>query len=251
MCAKPLFDRPIAHRGLHDRAKGVIENSFSAFEAAIAGGYAIECDVQLSSDGVPYIFHDDELGRLTGANGRSDQITIADVTALPLLGSARGERPQRFTEFLAQAAGRTLLQIEVKQQSSAEGTTKLAETVTQALSTYAGPQVIESFDPNLLVALRRAGYRGKLGIITYGYDVAEWETKLTPGEKFALRHLLHWPMTRFDFISCLDKDLNLPAVKLFRAFGLPVTTWTIRSQEAANAVAPGADQIVFEGFAPA
>lgn len=251
MPAKPLFDRPIAHRGLHDRAKGVIENSFSAFEAAIAGGYAIECDVQLSSDGVPYIFHDDDLDRLTGAQGRSNEIAIANVTALPLLGSAKGETPQRFTEFLEQVAGRTLLQIEVKQQSAPNATRTLAETVTKALATYRGPQVIESFDPNLLLALRRAGYCGKLGIITYGYDVAEWKTRLTPGEKFALRHLLHWPMTRFDFISCLDKDLGLPAVRLFRSLGVPVTTWTIRSQEAANAVASGADQIVFEGFAPA
>jgi glycerophosphoryl diester phosphodiesterase len=251
VCAKPLFDRPIAHRGLHDIARGVIENSFSAFEAAVAGGYAIECDVQLSSDGVPYIFHDDELERLTGAKGRSDAIAIADVTALRLLGSTKGETPQRFTEFLEQVSGRTLLQIEVKQQSTPEATTTLAETVTHALSTYRGPQVIESFDPNLLVAMRRAGYRGKLGIITYGYDVAEWETGLSQGKKLVLRHLLHWPLTRFSFISCLDKDLGLPAVKLFRALGLPVTAWTIRTADQARGARAGADQIVFEGFAPA
>jgi glycerophosphoryl diester phosphodiesterase len=69
-----LFSRPIAHRGLHDRSKGVIENTPSAFAAAIEHGYAIECDVQLSSDGVPFIFHDDEFGRLTRATGRSDEI---------------------------------------------------------------------------------------------------------------------------------------------------------------------------------
>lgn len=251
MSAKPIFARPIAHRGLHDIAKGVVENSFSAFEAAIADGYAIECDVQLSSDGVPYIFHDDELERLTGKKGRSDEIAIADVTTLPLLGSAKGEKPQRFTEFLAQVAGRTLLQIELKQQANQLATIQLTAMVAEALSTYEGPNVIESFDPNLLIRMRRSGYSGKLGIVTYGYDVAEWKTRLTPGEKFALRHLLHWPMTRFDFISCLDKDLGLPAVRLFRSLGVPVTTWTIRSQEAANAVASGADQIVFEGFGPA
>jgi len=56
MAPRPTFDRPIAHRGLHDRASGVIENSRSAFEAAIARGFTIECDVQISSDGVPVIF---------------------------------------------------------------------------------------------------------------------------------------------------------------------------------------------------
>ena len=49
---KGIFNCPIAHRGLHDRTAGVIENSRSAFEAAIEAGYAIECDIQLTRDGV-------------------------------------------------------------------------------------------------------------------------------------------------------------------------------------------------------
>ena len=250
MAPRPHFDRPIAHRGLHDRAKGVIENSHSAFEAAIIGNYAIECDVQLSSDGVPYIFHDDDLERLTGAKGPSHAITMAEVGALPLLGSARSERPQRFTEFLAQIAGRTLLQIELKQQPSAAATTMLATRVTEALAAYGGPNVIESFDPKLLVETRRAGYGGALGIITYRYDQPKWDAHVPASQKFVLRHLLHWPMTRFDFISCLDSALDLPAVRLFRSLGVPVTAWTIRSPEAARAVAASADQLVFEGFDP-
>ena len=65
----PLFPNLIAHRGLHDRANGVIENSASAFEAAIAQGHAIECDIQLSNDGVPFVFHDDDGERLLGMPG--------------------------------------------------------------------------------------------------------------------------------------------------------------------------------------
>ncbi|WP_206215595.1 glycerophosphodiester phosphodiesterase family protein, partial [Pseudomonas viridiflava] len=41
---------------LHDRANGVIENSASAFAAAIAGDFAIECDLQLTSDGHAVVF---------------------------------------------------------------------------------------------------------------------------------------------------------------------------------------------------
>ena len=78
---RPVFDRPIAHRGLHDRAKGVIENSRSAFEAAIAGGYAIECDVQLSKDAEPFIFHDDSFDRLTAVKGASKEIEAAKTGA--------------------------------------------------------------------------------------------------------------------------------------------------------------------------
>ncbi|MEO8756821.1 MAG: glycerophosphodiester phosphodiesterase family protein [Devosia sp.] len=246
-----LFDRPIAHRGLHDRAAGVIENTCSAFEAAIAHGYAIECDVQLSSDGVPFIFHDDEFERLTSANGRSDAMPIAEVQKLVLTGSAAGDVPQLFTEFLAQIAGRTQMQIELKQQSSPEKTRMLAAAVAAALRGYAGPYTLESFDPHLLVALRREGVTAPLGIITYGYDEPGWDSKLSGWTKFVLRHLLHWPWTRFNFISCRNLSLYLPAVRFLRARGMIVTAWTITSPQAALAATRGADQIVFEGFLPA
>ena len=60
-----LTARPIAHRGLHDAANGVIENTATAFSAAIAGGYGIETDLQISRDGEAMVYHDDALGRLT------------------------------------------------------------------------------------------------------------------------------------------------------------------------------------------
>jgi glycerophosphoryl diester phosphodiesterase len=246
-----LFDRPIAHRGLHDRSKGVIENSRSAFAAALERGYAIECDVQLSSDGVPFLFHDDDFDRLTEATGRSDARPIADVIKLTLKGSATADVPPLFTEFLSQVAGRTQLQIELKQQRDAVATKTLASAVATALKGYAGPYTLESFDPNLLIALRREGVTAPLGIITYGYDEPTWDTKVTGWQKFVLRHLLHWPLTRFSFISCRNVSLYLPAVRFFRARGMEVTAWTITSEQAAVASKRGADQIVFEGFLPA
>lgn len=250
MSAKPLFDRPIAHRGLHDRSKGIIENSASAFEAACRHGYTIECDVQLSRDGIPMIFHDDDLDRLTGASGPVSARTMAELSQIRLLDSAADDTPQRFTEFLAQVDGRVLLQIELKQQPSEATTEVLAQTVLDALSSYRGPITIESFDPRLLVALRKRRAAYPLGIVTYDYREPEWDTNLTNRERIVLRHLLHWPATRFDFISCRDNSLDLPAVKLFRSFGVPVTTWTIKSSASALAVMGKADQIVFEGFLP-
>jgi len=65
-----VFLRPIAHRGLHDRRKGRIENSAPAFLAAITKGYGIECDLQAAKDGVPMVFHDERLDRLVLARGR-------------------------------------------------------------------------------------------------------------------------------------------------------------------------------------
>jgi glycerophosphoryl diester phosphodiesterase len=250
MSAKPLFDRPIAHRGLHDRSKGIIENTASAFEAACRHGFTIECDVQLSRDGIPMIFHDDDLDRLTGVTGPVSAKTMAELSRIRLLDSTAGDTPQRFSEFLAQVDGRVLLQIELKQQPNQATTDVLAQTVLDALSSYRGPVTIESFDPHLLVALRKRNAAYPLGIVTYDYKEPEWDTNLSNGQRFVLRHMLHWPATRFDFISCRDNSLDLPAVKLFRSFGIPVTAWTIKSSAAALAVMGKADQIVFEGFVP-
>jgi glycerophosphoryl diester phosphodiesterase len=250
MSPKPLFDRPIAHRGYHDRARGIIENSASAFEAACQRGYTIECDVQLSRDGIPMIFHDDDLDRLTGVAGPVGAKTMAELASYTLLDSAAGDTPQRFSEFLAQVDGRVLLQIELKQQPDQAATDVLAQTVLDALGKYRGPVTIESFDPRLLIALRKRGAAYPLGIVTYGYDEPEWDSNLSAATRFMLRHLLHWPQTRFDFISCRNTSLDLPAVKLFRSFGIPVTAWTIKSSAEALAVMGRADQIVFEGFEP-
>ena len=250
MSAKPTFDRPIAHRGLHDRGRGIIENTASAFAAAIDRGYAIECDVQLSRDGIPMIFHDDDLDRLTGVAGPVGARSMAELASYTLLDSATGDTPQRFDEFLAQINGRVLLQIELKQQPDRSTTEVLAQTVMDGLKGYRGPVTLESFDPKLIVEVKKRGATMPVGIVTYAYDEPEWDQHLTDSTKFMLRHLLHWPVSRFDFISCRDKSLDLPAVKLFRSLGMPVCAWTIKSPAAALAVLGKADQIVFEGFDP-
>ena len=245
-----LFPHPIAHRGLHDRAAGVIENSASAFEAAINGGFAIECDVQLTADGVPVIFHDHTMERLLGVEGLVADTPADQITNAVLTGSTAGDRPQRFTEFLKQISGRALLQIELKHQRNAAETQLLARCVAEALKSYDGPVTVESFDPHLLTAIRQFGFAGLRGIITYDYADDGWHKHFSPEHRYTLRHLLHWHETQFDFISCAKDALELPAIKFWRALGKPVTAWTIRSKIEAEAARPHSDQIVFEGFDP-
>ena len=75
---------PLAHRGLHDRRKGVIENSRSAVAAAVDAGYGVEIDLQLSADGEAMVFHDYHLDRLTAASGPVAQVSAADLGRLTL-----------------------------------------------------------------------------------------------------------------------------------------------------------------------
>jgi len=66
---RSAFLKPIAHRGLHDAAKGIVENTVPAFEAAIVRGYGIECDVRPARCSTPMVFHDLSLERLIEAEG--------------------------------------------------------------------------------------------------------------------------------------------------------------------------------------
>ncbi|WEJ31616.1 glycerophosphodiester phosphodiesterase family protein [Devosia sp. SD17-2] len=245
-----LFPRPVAHRGLHDRAAGIIENSASAFAAAIAGDFAIECDLQLTSDGHAVVFHDEKLDRLTGESGLVSDRRVTEMTDIALLDSAAGDRPQTLAAFLEQIGGRAMLQIELKHQPSVEATRQLAKVAAAALSTYTGPVTVESFDPRLITLIREFGFSGPRGTITYDYESEDYPPGISEDERYILRHLLHWHETQFDFISCDKAALTLPAITFWRALGKPVTAWTIRSKVEAEAARPYIDQIVFEGFDP-
>src|SRR5262245_63151994 len=69
---RAVFLRPIAHRGLHDRRRGRIENTATAFAAAIDKGSGIESDLQAAAEGTPMVFHDERLGRVGESTGTID-----------------------------------------------------------------------------------------------------------------------------------------------------------------------------------
>ncbi len=189
MNTRLTFDRPIAHRGYHSRDNGIIENSASAFAAAIDKGYAIECDLQLSGDDRPMVFHDDKLERLTGHKGTPRLISAGQLGRIPLTGSSAGDCPQRFEELLEQVDGRTGLVVELKHQSDQEANRMLARRAVEVLKTYKGPLVLESFSPHLLQFAREAGYKGALGIVMMRKYSGE-DGSLGALDAFLLRHLL-------------------------------------------------------------
>lgn len=233
------FSRPIAHRGLHDRDAGIIENSQSAFAAAIDAGYAIECDIQLSGDDVPVVFHDYSLNRLTAQKGMIEHISADQLRRIPLENSS--DHPQSFKGFLDQVSGTVPLVVELKSQNKRN--INLARGVVDAAKDYTGPLVFKSFDPRLLKALRSQNCSWLIGIVLEKEKPKEayW------AQGFMLRHLLHYPTTKFDFLSCNVDDLTLPMVRLFRALGFKAMTWTVTNEADLLAARALADQIVFEG----
>lgn len=72
----------VAHRGLHTRFP---ENSLAAMAAAWQAGITwCECDVHLSSDGVPVMIHDPTLDRTTSGKGDVANFPAAELTKLRL-----------------------------------------------------------------------------------------------------------------------------------------------------------------------
>ena len=145
-----LIERPIAHRGLHDEAKGVIENTLRAAEAAIAASFAIECDIQLSLDGEAIVFHDETLDRLTDATGLLSALSASEIAKIRIKGS--DEPPPTFAALLATVAGRTPIICELK--SRFDGDWRIADRAAVLAAAYDGPLAFKSFDHDLAAYLR-------------------------------------------------------------------------------------------------
>ena len=129
-----LIARPIAHRGLHDSASGVIENTPSAFRAAIDGRYAIETDLRISADGEAMVHHDDILGRLTEGNGRLDAMTAATLQHIPF--KATADRMLTLGELCDLVASRATMVIEMK--SRFDGDFRIVARTVAVLAAYRG-----------------------------------------------------------------------------------------------------------------
>src|SRR3954465_16059598 len=127
-----LIARPVAHRGLHDRARGIVENMPAAAAAAIAGNFAIECDIQLSADGEAMVHHDGVLGRLTEGSGALLGKTSAELKQVPFRDTP--ERMMALGELCALVAGRVALLIEVK--SRFDGDRRPAARMAEVLASY-------------------------------------------------------------------------------------------------------------------
>ncbi|MGA9091577.1 MAG: glycerophosphodiester phosphodiesterase family protein, partial [Bradyrhizobium sp.] len=139
-----LTARPVAHRGLHDRARGIIENMPGAALAAIDGRFGIECDIQLTADGEAMVHHDDALGRLTDGSGALLGMTSDELRAVKFKDTP--ERMMSLGDLCALVRGRVPIVIEVK--SHFDGDRKLVRRMAEVLASYSGPAAGMSFDPD-------------------------------------------------------------------------------------------------------
>lgn len=239
---------PIAHRALHDIAQGRPENSRAAVRAAIDAGYGIEIDLQLSRDGVPMVFHDETLERLTPREGWLWDLTAAQLAEVPLKGG--DETIPTLAEILGIVAGRVPLLIELKDQTLRMGETNgRLETATAALLTsYDGPVAVMSFNPHMIARMADLCPSIPRGITTSAYDPADWAP--LPAETCdRLRPIPDYDRVGASFISHEHTDLDRPRVAELAAQGAAILCWTIKSPEAEAAARRIAQNVTFEQYA--
>ena len=247
MLDRSVFVRPIAHRGLHDAAKAVIENTGPAFAAAMARDLGIECDLRPAADGTPMVFHDLPLGRLVDARGKISDFKPADLARLTY--KIADTRIMTFADLLDQVDGRVPILAEVKSEWEPPDADFLKAIAKQA-KRYKGPLALMSFDPAIMASLKPLVPKVPRGIVSGLYKGdGWWLDTLDPERAFRLSHLIESGPVEPDFFAYHVKALPTPVTRFLReGLGLPLFAWTVRTPADLATAAKWADAPIFEGL---
>ena len=188
---------PIAHRGLHNAQGGIIENTWPAFAAAIAAGYAIETDIQAAAENEPVVFHDGTLERLTRCAGTVAGFSPAALEAIQFKVGDGGILTLR--AFLERVGARVPVYLEVK--TTGDGAPGLIQKIARDLAQYQGPAALMSFDPAAVRAMRRLAPQLVRGLVSMRFTKAEWP-HLAALARFRLTQLLDFPSAGLSRLSC-------------------------------------------------
>jgi glycerophosphoryl diester phosphodiesterase len=206
----------------------------AAFDAAIAGGFGIECDVRASRDGVAFVFHDADLTRMTG---RAEAVTALESVALDGIALPDGDQIPRLSSLLARCDDTVPLLIEIK--ADGRHVADLCSAVARELTgRSAAPVAVMSFNPHAMRWFARHQPRQVRGLVVTQQGKAPLRGRIE-------RALALW-LAKPDFLACDIRDLPSPFATHVRRRGLPVLTWTVRSAEERTRAARHADQIIFE-----
>ncbi len=241
---KTLARYRYAHRGLHDKARGVPENSLAAFRRAVEHGFGAELDVHLTRDGRLAVIHDDSLKRTAGADVKASELTAQELSRYRLEGT--DERIPFLEQVLPLFKGKTPLIVELKVEGNAA---QLAKTTCDMLDQYHVEYCIESFHPLAVrwLALNRPEVcRGQLS-----QNFLKDRSGLSWPAAFAMKNLLTSFLTAPDFIAYNFRHRDRLSLKLCRrVWGVREVSWTIRSPGELAACERAGCVPIFENFIP-
>ena len=236
-----------AHRGLHNKEKGIPENSMAAFKLAAANGFGAELDVHLMKDGKLAVIHDASLLRTAGADVLIEDLTAEELENYRLEGTE--QRIPLLEDVLPLFVDRAPLIVELKaERGNAEA---LAAAACKVLDKYKAEYCVESFDPRCLMWLwqnRPDVIRGQLSENFTAHGDAQ---HLPGGVRWILTNLLLNVRTRPDFIAYRFEDRANLSLRLCRGFyRVQEASWTVRDRETMEKAEAAGNLIIFENFDP-
>ena len=241
---KKLLGFRYAHRGLHNKPQ-IPENSLPAFRRAIERGYGAELDVHLLKDGTLAIFHDSKLERCTGEEGILEDLTLEEMKRLRLEGT--DEQIPLFDEVLALFEGVAPLIIELKAYGGNQKA--LTQAVLARLASYRGDYCIESFDPLVLMEVRRLRPDIVRGQLSQSFYREKHGLSLIQ-QVIGTNCLLNFK-TQPDFIAYKFSERSNRCVRrCIGIWGAREASWTIRTPEELAACEREGCIPIFEQFDP-
>src|SRR5262245_15904282 len=243
------FVRPIAHRGLHNRQRGLIENTEPAVLAANGHESGIECALQPARDGTPMVFHDATLDRLVEARGRIVARSPDELSQLRYKDQNVGILT--FRGLLKLVDGRVPLLVEIK--SDGRMPKRFLAAIAEAASSYRGPIALMSFDRAVVAELAKLAPQLARGIVVGSHQLASnwWAGPSTAGQNAAVAALLKRAPPGLSFFA-VDVRM-LEAAKAWLLQHAPealLFTWTVRTAKERAAAARWADAPIFEATEP-
>lgn len=241
---RAIFLVPIAHRGLFDPAGGRIENTRPAFQAAIDADLGIECDVRPAAGGVPIVFHDDTIDRLVDGTGPVSSLSETDLAQLRYRG--QDEPIQTFSDLLNQVAGRVPLLVEIKSEWEPPDHQFLFRLCRMA-AYYDGPIALMSFDPAVIAVARQYAPQVPRGIISGSYAGDGWWNDRIDADRAArLRDLVEGDIEPDFYAYEVDALTGVAPRQAREERGVPMFTWTVRSERDRELAEQFADAPIFE-----
>lgn len=209
-----ILPRLQAHRGYWQ--SGAQENTLDAFRAAkVQGALMIECDVRLSKDQIPVVFHDQDLKRLCGLEKKVSELTAAELFQLAKAPSLK----QVMTDPLVPR----LINIEFKSKVVVDD--PLERKVSELIKQLAAQDrvLFSSFNPFSL-------YRASLHLpdVPRALLVSE---EPDADNHYLLRSMSLAPFFSFHLLHLDHRMLDEKLMRLWRQKRVPFAVWTVNGRE--------------------
>lgn len=214
-----------AHRGLW--GGDVPENSLAAFQAARAAGLGVELDVRLTMDGLPVVFHDATLERMCGRDEVLDRLKADELSVARLPDGSHIPSLERVLDVMEGLP--VLIELKVDDDPS-----DIAERVAAVIEGRRGLLAAMSFDESTVAQLCRLVADRPIGLLAApDNDIGQIAAKAATARGLGC-----------DYIG---PHHSILADMAEASGGLPMVTWTVRTEtELATARKYGAAPI-FEG----